>query len=282
MPFDQTQFGLKTSDVVGFTMPQRLATEMQVTISIANEASWLYKNFKYPRYRNSYGYAQIMSGAFVVRSVQLEHLNQEILHWRNTEWGINETTICIAKVVAGLLPTPGIISAVNYQTRQRYTSIRVLLYPGVEANIGLAWETSFTACGNIIGAPPDEQGQPIAPNNGSAAPSGRPAGQGGDDVDGSANDRDDSPDNGLPPSPKPGNGSNFPCWHALLNLRVPPDCALKASVEDFPAATNPSIRPVYASDRQSACPGTTGGDITYSGALLSSPRDVVSCSFQFY
>lgn len=282
MPFQTRQFGLKTSDVVGFTESQRLATEMQVTISIANEASWLYKNFKLPRFRNSYGFCQVMSGAFVVREVQLQYLNQEILQWRATEFGTNDVVICTGKALALLLPTPGLIVGNVVPTRQRYTSIRVRLYPGVEANIGLNWETPSSNCNNNIPAPEQGQGNPIAPNNGSADPGSRPADQGEDEVDGSPNDGNDLPNDGKPDPPKAGDGSNFPHWHALLNLRVPPGCVLTSSIEDFPDANNPNIRPVYTTDRQSACPGTTGGDITYSGALLSSPRDVVSCSFRFY
>lgn len=282
MAFESLQFGLKTSDVIGFTASQRLATEMQVTVSIANEASWLYKNLKLPRYRNSYGFAQIMSGAFVVREVQLQYLNQEILHWRSIEWGINETTTCTGKAIAGLLPGGAPFVTFNVPTRQRYTSVRIRLYPGVEANIGLAWETATPTCGGTVVEPDERQGQPITPNNGQADPGSRPSSQGGDDVDGSDNDGQDDPSSGKPAAPSAGNGSNFPCWHAHYTVKLPPACTAQAGKEDFGDFNNINIRPVYSPEGSSACQGTTFGKIRIGGAVVSEPDDIVSMEFFFY
>lgn len=282
MSFLSSQFGLQSSDVVGFTPLQRTAVEMQVTVSIVNEATWLYKNLKPPRYRNSYGYAQVMSGAFVVRTIQLEHLNQEILHWRATEFGTNDAVVCGVKVVGLALTPPAFIGGIVALTRQRYTSIRVRLYPGVEANIGLKWELASSDCNNTIEQPDGRQGQPITPNNGSAQPSARPSDQGGDDTDGSNNDGNDNPDDGKPPAPTAGNGSNFPHWHVLYNVRFPPECTPQGLRYDYPDFTDPNTPPIYTSEGDSSCPGTTFGKVRIGGAIVAEPDDVVSVQPFFY
>jgi hypothetical protein len=280
--FNAVQFGLLPSDVVGFTPDQRTSPELQLTVSIVNEASWLYKNFKLPRFRNSYGYAQLMSGAYVVEQIQLQFLNQEIVHWRDLSYGVNVATGCFVKGAVNALEPGAVYNVTVVKTRQRFTSVRFRLYPGIEANVGIAWETPSPVCGESINEPDALQGEPQSPNNRNADPGSRPVGQGGDNSDRSANDGDYNPDDGLPPPPFAGDGDSAPCWHAILILSVPPNCSSFGSVEDFEDATDQQTTPVYSVDRQSACPNTTGGDISYGGAVLSTPRDVVSCTFSFY
>lgn len=207
MPYSTSDFGLKTDDVVGFTPSQRTAVEMQVCVSIADEATWLYRNVKHPRHKNFYGYAQIMSGAFVVETVALNFLNQEILHWRDETWGINETTGCYAKGIASALNPPFALITNTVKTRQRYTSIRFRLLPGILANVILAWETAQAFCGGNILEPDANQGQPPNPKNSSYNPGNRPPDQGGDDADLSPNDGRSQPGDGLPDEPQPGAGS---------------------------------------------------------------------------
>lgn len=282
MSFNESQFGLKSTDVVGFTALQRTATEMQVTVSVANEATWLYKNRKPPRYRNSYGFAQVMSGAFVVREVQLQYLNQEILHWRATEFGTNDAVVCGVRTIGRALDPPREIAGIVVPTRQRYTSVRFRLYPGVEANVGLKWELPASGCLNTIEQPDPGQGNPIRPNNGSADPGARPDYQGGDPLDTSDNDGDKKPDDGKAPAPSAGNGSNFPHWHAHFTSRFPPNCGISRPVNDFPAHTNPDIAPAYTSEGNSQCDGTTYGKVRIGGAIVLEPDDVVSVQFLFY
>lgn len=217
MGFFDTQFALQTSDVVGFTPEQRTAVEMGVYVSIYDEATWLYKNLKHPRYSNFYGYAQIMSGTFVVKDVALNFLNQEILHWRDETFGINETTGCYAKGIASALQPPFTLVTNTVKTRQRYTSVRFRLLPGVGANVSLIWETAQAKCGGNILEPDAKQGQPALPNNGGASPNPRPSNQGGDPLDGSNNDGGFNPNDGNPAPPGAGGGVGTGVWKVLVS-----------------------------------------------------------------
>lgn len=218
MAFFDTQFALAESDVVGFTASQRTAIEMQVCVSIAFEASWLYRNLKYPRYKNFYGYAQVMSGAFVVAVVPLNFLNQEILHWRDYSFGINQTTGCYARGLASLLTPPGALIPNTVKTRQRYTSIRFRLLPGVIANVSLVYEIGQPQCEDNVVEPDEKQGQPPLPANGGASPNPRPSNQPGDEIDPSNNDGNDAPNDGKPDAPKPGSGGGNGFWRVFVQL----------------------------------------------------------------
>lgn len=216
MGFFDTQFALQTSDVVGFNEAQRTAIEMQVCVSIANEATWLYKNLKHPRFKNFYGYVQVMSGAFVVADIPLSFLNQEVLHWRDETFGINETTGCYAKAIAFALPTPNILTTNTVKVRQRYTSIRFRLLPGIVANVSLVWETAQAKCeGNVL-EPDARQGEPPIPNNSGASSNPRPSDQGGDDFDHSNNDGNYNPSDGNPTPPAAGEGAGSGVWKVKI------------------------------------------------------------------
>lgn len=212
MSYFDTQFVLAETDVVGFTQEQRTAVELGLYVSIANEATWLYKNVKHPRYKNFYGYAQVMSGAFVVEDIPLSFLNQEIVHWRDETFGINETTGCYAKAIAFALPTPNVLTTNTVKVRQRYTSVRFRLLPGVVANCSIVWETANAKCGGNVLEPDDKQGQPALPNNSGASPNPRPPGQSGDGTDPSANDGNYDPNGGNPPPPSAGGGAGTGSW----------------------------------------------------------------------
>lgn len=212
MAYLDTEFALQESDVVRITNSQRTAIEFMMTVSIANEATWLYRNLKYPRYKNFYGYAQIMSGAFVVRVVPLTFLNQEILHWRDIAFYINDTTLCSVKALGAAMTPPVTGFAINVKTRQRFTSVRFRLLPGIVANCSLVWEIGDSACGNLVEEPDERQGQPPIPNNSGASGNPRPTGQTGDELDPSNNDGNDDPNDGKPDAPKPGNGAGTGNW----------------------------------------------------------------------
>lgn len=283
MAFNAVSFGLLTSDVVGLTPDQRTAVEFQATFSVVTEPSPVYKNFRYPRVESFYGYAQIMSGAYVVESVTLKYLNQEILHWRDNTFGILETVGCYAKGIAGALQPPFSLVTNTVKPRQRYTSIRFRLLPTVVANLGLVWETPVAICGGNILEPDARQGQPVPPNNGNSNPGSRPPGQSGDPIDPSANDGNYNPNDGLPPPPEAGGGSKFPHWHAFGQGTLP-GCSTYNFNIDLSAANDPNITPQYvASGPNPGCPGqSTDGTITYNGATLNSPTGVVSIAFAYY
>lgn len=283
MPFNAISFGLETSDVVGLTPDQRTAVEFQATISIVSKGSQVYENFRYPRYRNFYGYCQLMSGAYVIKSVELNYLNQELLHWRDDVFGINETTGCYAKGLASALNPPFNLITKTILIRQRYTGLRFRLMPTVTANLGLVWETPAPLCGGLIEQPDDRQGAPLPPNNGNSDPSRRPPQQGGDGTDRSANDGNYDPTDGVPKPPEAGNGSVFPNWHAF-GVGTLPGCATYNFNINLPAATDQAVTPGYVPTGPNAgCPGqSTDGNIVYGGATLSSPTGVVSISFSYY
>jgi len=212
MPFLDAQFQVQTSDVIAFSEPQRLAVEMSVSLSIASEGEWLYKNLKYPRFKNFYGYAQLMSGAFVVQTIPLTFLNQELLHWRDQSFGINDTTLCMGKFLANLIQPSATVGALLIKTRQRYTSIRFRLFGGIIANVTYVWQEGESGCGNVVLEPDGKQGQPAIPNNGGASGSPRPSDQGGDPTDPSANDGGYDPNSGLQPPPRAGGGEASGTW----------------------------------------------------------------------
>jgi len=216
MPFLDAQFQVQTSDVIAFSEPQRLAVEMSVSLSIASEGEWLYKNLKYPRYKNFYGYAQLMSGAFVVQSIPLTFLNQELVHWRDQSFGINDTTLCMGKFLANLIQPSATVGALLVKTRQRFTSIRFRLLGGIIANITYVWQEGESSCGNVVVEPDGKQGQPAIPNNGGASGSARPSDQGGDPTDPSANDGGYDPNSGLQPPPRAGGGEASGTWHVQI------------------------------------------------------------------
>lgn len=216
MTFLDAQFQVQTSDVIAFSEPQRTAREMQVTLSIASEGEWLYKNLKYPRHKNFYGYAQLMSGAFVVQTIPLTFLNQELIHWMDLAFGINDTTVCMAKLLATKLLPPAEITGYVVKIRQRYTSIRFRLLGGIIANVSYVWEVAESNCDNEVREPDEKQGQPPIPNNGGASGSPRPSDQGGDPTDPSANDGGYDPNSGLQPPPRAGGGEASGTWKIQL------------------------------------------------------------------
>lgn len=216
MAFQDTRFVLQTTDVVGLTAEQRTAIEFQLCVSIANEATWLYKNLKHPRFKNFYGYAQVMSGAFVVEDIPLSFLNQEILHWRNESYATIDAIGCAAKLVCSQLTPSKDISWTNVKLRQRVTSVRFRLLPGIVANCAIVWETAESNCSNQIQEPSSEQGQPPLPNNSGPESNPRPPGQNGDPVDPSNNDGNDNPNDGNPPAPSAGGGAIEGKWKVRL------------------------------------------------------------------
>lgn len=283
MSYNYLTFGLLESDVVGLTAEQRTAIEFQLTVSIVSEGTWLYRNFKFPRYKNNYGYAQIMSGAYVVQSVSLDYLNQQILFFEADTFDISDNIACAARAILGALtpPSNAVISVTKHRTH--ITSVRFRFYSGIKANVGIRWVTPESNCGNAVLEPDKEQNEPIAPNNANSDPGSRPASQGGDSADKSPNDGNSSPGDNLPPPPKPGEGTNFPCWHYYgQGKRNPPACTPYNFVGRYDAATNPNIRPIYTKVRDNQfCSGAEDGKVMYGNAEIDQPGGITSIDFYY-
>lgn len=268
--------------MIGITDEQRTAVEFQMTFSVVDEASWLYKNFKLPRYRNSYGFAQIMSGAYVVDVIQLQFLNQEVLAFEYDTFDINDNIGCAVKAIVAAMTPPGSATITVSKHRTRLTSVRFKLYAGIAANVGIRWVTAESNCANAISEPDPRQGEPIAPNNSTADPGSRPSSQGGDEADKSPNDGQ-TPTPGQPPPPQPGGDGGVACWHAIFNTTVAPDCHIETFNQAFRGATDPTTRPIYIPQRPNvACTTSRDGIITYKGATIGTPEGVVTVSFEYY
>lgn len=282
MAYNYLSFGLQPSDVIGLTPEQRTAIELQMTFSIVDEGTWLYKNFKLPRYRNSYGYCQIMSGAYVVEAIQLQYLNQEVLNIEYDTFDINDNIGCAVKAIVEAMTPPGSATVNVSKHRTRITSVRFRLYAGIKANVGIRWVTPESNCNNTLSDPDPRQGQPIAPNNANSDPNSRPASQGGDDADRSPNDGNYDPNGNLPPPPSPGGGTNFPCWHYFGQGKRLPGCTNYNFQGRYNDATNPSIRPVYSKIRDNQfCSGTEDGKVMYGGAEIDQPGGIISIDFYY-
>jgi hypothetical protein len=225
-----------------------------------------------------------MSGAFVVETIQLQHLNQQLLFWRDETFGILETVGCYAKGIAGALQPPYALVTNTVKTRRHITAIRFRLYDGIEANIGLRWETPAARCGGNVLEPDPKQGQPIRPNNGSADPGTRPPQQGDfDPADKSDNDGDYDPNSPLPPPPTASGGSANACWHIIM-VGVHNRCEGDPIVYDYPFLPDPSQEPVWVPGPQnSACPNAKDGAVTFNGVVVNNPTGVVGTpTFAFY
>lgn len=282
MGFNGLQFGLKTDDVVGFTESQRLAIELQMVFSITNEATWLYKNYKYPRYRNFYGYAQLMSGAFVVKSIELLHINQEIVHWQHSSSEILQSIGCVGKkILANLTPPKESVVTVAL-LRQRYTSVRFRLNPGIEANVNINWHFLDKLCEDDIIAPVPEQGNPPDADNKNGDPGSRPSGQPQDEKDRSNNDGKDIPDDDRPEEPKPGKGGEVGNWVFTGVGTLAPDCRTYTPYYVIPGATDKNFRPTFVRQKTNdVCPNAGDGEIKYKGQTVGAPTGVVSAQFIF-
>lgn len=285
MAFNEVNFGIETTDVVGLTPGQRTAVEFQMVFSISNRGTQLYDNFRYPRFKCFYGYAQIMSGAFVIRSVPLEHINQEILHWRDEVFGLTETIGCYAKALAiALTPTRDLVTN-SVLTRQRITGVRFRLAETIRANVTLTWETGEAKCGGNVLSPLPAQGQPPAPNNSNSGANPRPPEQGGDNSDPSANDGDYDPTAGLPEPPKPTEppGGLVGQWFDVYS-GYNAGCAGTYPTRTYaiPGATNGDITPSAVRTGDGSCGNSSYNyRVLYGGVAQYEAADVLSQTFLF-
>ena len=106
MSYNSISFGLQTNDVVGLTEAQRTSLELFMSISIVSEGPCEYRNYNTPRFENHYGYAQLMSGAFVIKTIKIAYLNQEILHFQQSSTDILQSIGCGVKKILNSLTPP--------------------------------------------------------------------------------------------------------------------------------------------------------------------------------
>jgi hypothetical protein len=212
MAYSTITLALQTDDVIGFTAAQRTAVELQGGVSISAEGSPVFKNLKYPRHKGFYGYAQLMSGAFVAREIPINFLNQQLIFWKDDLFAVSDLIICAAKLLGtGFTPQLQFGGSV-IKTRQEFTSLRFRFHEGVQANLVLGWLTGESKCGNLIEEPENEQGKPLSPSNARPSPTPRPPDSNGDPADRSRNDGKYDPSSGDPQEPLPGGLYGF--WYA--------------------------------------------------------------------
>lgn len=282
MAYNTARFGLNTDDVIGLTEAQRLSVEFLMTFSVVDEATWLYKNYRYPRYKNFYGYAQIMTGGYVVQNVKLEHINQEILHWQQSSTDVLQSVGCgIKKVLANL--TPPVASQVTlYLLRQRYTSVRFRLLPGIVANVALNWHFPELLCDETLVAPPEAQGNPQATDNMHGDPANRPTDQGQDGKDRSNNDGKDDPNDDRPHEPVPGSAvAVMGQWFAIIAGIDGNNQTYSGYRYALPGATNQAIVPMLVNVRPSSPAGYFQAEVVYGGTIVNRPDGYSSYTFEF-
>jgi len=280
MAFYEVIFGLEQSDICGLTGDMRTAVEFQMCVSIADLGPWKYWNFKTPRNRNSLGYAQVMCGEYVVETIHIQHINQEILHWRDIAFGINASIGCYAKALAILIDN-GMLQANNVRTRQRYTSVRFRFYPGVLANVVLRWETGEPLCDDVISEPNEDQAKPPQPKNHQHSPESRPAPIQGDGDDPTVTDGDDYEDeDDRPPYAEllPATGQ----WYGIYTAKnINNSCQQYSDEYALPGATDGTISPVLIPGATGQCPGTQDGVVMWNGIQVDAPQEYVTYTFEF-
>ena len=94
-----------------------------MSISIVSEGPCEYRNYNTPRFENHYGYAQLMSGAFVIKTIKIAYLNQEILHFQQSSTDILQSIGCGVKKILNSLTPPVSADVTVYLLRQN-----ILLY----------------------------------------------------------------------------------------------------------------------------------------------------------
>lgn len=282
MPHFEVTFGLEENDICGLTGDMRTAIEFQMCVSIAEEGPWLYWNFKYPRHKNFFGYAQVMAGEFVVDTIPISHINQEILWFRDVSFGINQTTGCYARGLAQLIGNGPLVPN-TVKTRQRFTSVRFKFLPGVLANCVLKWEIGESLCEDQILEPDDEQANPPDPRNHQHDPSDRPSPIGGDNFDPTVNDgmpyegEEDRPPYAeiLPPT--------VGQWYGIYS-GFNPGCATTYTDREYalPGATSALITPIVTQTGNGTCGGSAkSGVVTYNGVTVDTPIDYTSYTVVF-
>lgn len=223
-----------------------------MSISIVSEGPCEYRNYNTPRFENHYGYAQLMSGAFVIKTIKIAYLNQEILHFQQSSTDILQSIGCGVKKILNSLTPPVSADVTVYLLRQKYTSVRFKLRPGVLANININWHFPEQLCDETLQGPPSAQGNPSAPTNGSYTPGSRPPDQVGDPRDNSPNDgQTPTGDQTAPPGPSnigsngtwkvqlsAYDGSNHP-YTVQFDLGITdPNAVVTVSTRNGPGGTN--------------------------------------------
>lgn len=208
-------FGLEESDVVAFPEEFRTAQELSVNFSVSANQFNLYQNFKTPRHRGFYGYAQLMAGSFVMETIELQYVNQHLYYWFNHWFSLSDPLGCYFDQLF-LCACLQQVNSTIVKVRIPLTAIRFRLAPGVLGNCVIRAIASVSSCDNNVISPPPEAGNQPNPDNGSYNPGDQPDELSIDPNDPTGNDGDDEN------APKPGLPNNGGRWETVVRA-IDPD-----------------------------------------------------------
>jgi len=217
----ELSFGVEQEDVFSLTEELREARELFIGFSVSAVNRKVYENLRTPRYRGFFGYAQLMMGAFVAETIQLEFVNQKLLYHFDTAIATADTVVCTAIALSQACTCTALSPGGVISVRIPITSIRFRLLPGVLGNVVVKYSTYESGCGNETLSPPADEGQPPSPENDSYDPGSQPAGTRTDPFDPTGNDGDD------PDAPKPDLPGTGGRWETVVRITAP----------DFPDTT---------------------------------------------
>lgn len=203
------QFGLDDSDIYSLTVEQRTATELWMMFSTSAAPPNQYLNLKTPRNRSFYGFCQLMFGAAVVETIQLEFINQIIYYSYQSTPEILDAIACAVKAIANppeITVTP---------LRRPLTAVRFRLVPGCFGNLQVNWLPFTSDCGNTIVDPPNEQGEPPSRSNDRQDPALQPPASREDPYDPTPND------DGLPIEELPDELPPTGTWYFVVTFGAP-------------------------------------------------------------
>lgn len=202
-------FGLEDSEVYALDFAQRTATELWMMFSTSAAPPNQYLNLKTPRNRSFYGYAQIMFGAGVLSTIELQFINQIIYYDYQCCPELHDAIACAIKAL-----NPDISASVTPRFRP-VTAVRFLLVPGCFANLMVSWKPFISDCGNEVLDPPFDQANPPGKNNEPADRQDQPQQSREDPYDPTPND------DGLPDTDKPGPLPQEGLWTLTLDIGPP-------------------------------------------------------------
>lgn len=216
----ESSFALTQDDLFGLSDAQRVAPEFAVFISVSGLSKEPYLNLKMPRNESYYGYAQIMAGAYVVQTVQLQYVNQRVYYDYLDTSLIYDAIGCAVQALGGG-------TAEITPRRRDITAIRVKSAPWAELNMTVRWIPLYSLCGNLYNDPVPDQGQPPEPKNDRQDPNDQPLENRLDPFDNTGADGQD------PNAPKPGNNDLQGVWTWTVLYSPPFDAEFDSTAPGF-------------------------------------------------
>lgn len=207
-------FGIERSDVFALTEGYRTAYELFIGWSLAAVDRQIYQNYKTPRYKGFYGYAQLMQGEFVVDTIPLEYVNQRLWYHRDVDLVAADAAACSTKLLAQCACNTELLA---YATKMRIwlTAIRFRLEPGIAGNCVVRYRDLQSSCDNEIRQPDPQEGNPPSGDNGGYNPGSQPGDSKSDPNDPSGNDGQD------PNAPSPSAPTGMGEWQTDVIARNP-------------------------------------------------------------